>query len=76
MGDGTQRKLGDAAAVCKYFEYHTKSSIVCEGPVPDTNTRIIFRNPQQKKLHYEIFCCAKCEYCEMYQAAEEKYREE
>ena len=68
-----QKKLGDRDARCPFFVYHTQKNIVCEGPIPDTNIRIIFGKIDEKNLHFNLFCCGKWEYCEQARKAEEKY---
>lgn len=75
VGAGKQRKLNDVDAVCPYFLYHTQDHIVCEGPVPDAHVRLIFESRAQKNLHYRAYCCQRCSYCEMYQAAMGRYTE-
>lgn len=71
-----QKKLNGRDVVCPFFGYHTQLNIVCEGPIPDTNVRIIFKRIDTKTLHFVTFCCGKWDYCEMARKTGEKYEEE
>ena len=71
-----QEKMCDRDAVCPYFISHMKQSIHCEGPIPDSRVTVTFENEKKKELHYQVFCCRRCAFCEMYQAAQKKYEEE
>ncbi len=69
-------KLNDRDAKCPFFAYHMKESITCESLIPDTKAKIVFGKPNEKKLHYNLFCCFKYENCEMYRAIMKTYDED
>ena len=69
-------KLNDRDAKCPFFSYHMRESITCESLIPDTHAKIVFGKPNEKKLHYNLFCCFKYENCEMYRAIMKTYEED
>lgn len=68
-------KLNDRDAKCPFFFAHTKSSVICEGVIPDSSARLNFDSAKAKNIQYEVFCCGKFENCEMYRAIQENYKE-
>jgi len=66
-----QKKMCARDALCPYLQYHTDSTIVCEGLFPRTGMRTIFETKDEKRKHYLIFCCGRYYNCEMCQALDE-----
>ena len=69
-----QRNSSDAQ--CPFFRAHTKESVICEGVIPDSQSVVRFEDEKSKQTQYSIFCCWRYQNCEMYQAVQNRYREE
>lgn len=66
-------KYDDVNAKCPYFRTSGKRDVICEGITDKCTTVIRFKSEKDRDRHREIFCNAKCEYCEVYQMLEQKY---
>lgn len=69
-------KLNDRDAKCPFFHCHTRESILCESPIPDSRIKINFGKTEDKRRQYALYCCKQYRYCELYRAVSEKYEEE
>lgn len=67
-------KKSDVEAKCPFLQYHTQTTIVCEGVIPGTNTRTIFKRESTKDKHYRLYCCGAYTVCELYAPIEDKYK--
>ena len=69
-------KLNDRDALCPFFCAHTKLSVICEGVVPDSSVKMNFDSAKLKDIQYNVFCCGRYDYCEMYRAIQANYEDE
>ena len=43
-----------------------QACIVCEGEIPDTQTKVMFKDREQMEMHCKIYCEQNCSRCEHY----------
>ena len=70
------RGINDRDIKCPFFHNHNEISICCESMIPEASIRHTFLGKDakgKKERHSRIFCCAKFENCESYQAIMKKY---
>lgn len=62
---------------CPYYSSDDGSgSITCEGIIPDTSTKSVFRRKADYTVQITQFCGGKYWNCEICQALDRKYEEE
>lgn len=59
-----------------YSTDNGRSSITCEGIIPDTRVVNLFRHRKEFKIQIETFCCNAYTNCEVHEAIQQKYEEE
>lgn len=63
---------------CPFYKHDDCARVItCEGLVPDSDTKLRFRNREQLKKHMRQFCCCRSYItCELYRALMQNYDEE
>ena len=67
----------DTNVICPFYRYDSfsKRKIVCEGITDTSSLALQFPNAREYNQQLKIFCCSKCENCEVYRMLMQKYEE-
>lgn len=61
---------------CPFYLAQQEAAVKCEGIIPDTSIRNIFKNNVDKNFHMRVWCAENFAECECYKAINQKYTEE
>lgn len=63
---------------CPFYKHDDSARVItCEGLVPDCDTKLRFKNREQRRMHMENYCCSRSYICcELFRALMQNYDEE
>lgn len=67
---------GKGKCRCPFFRNKGSVSVCCEGFTDDNTVSVRFFERKKLEQHWECYCCARYDYCEIYRMVmEAKYEE-